>query len=141
MVPIDDDTRKFNADYIEKISEYDSENLMYSLIEEIIADNKYSSLDVVCHFPLNMLIKNPELLKPGESCYVTLMYTVEAPSNNTKVYTLINKAGIVSIINENGYKVNDADGLDNNYDMDWIQTSIYAVSLEKYVSNPDTSTR
>ena len=40
-----------------KISEYDSENLMYSLIEEIIADNKYTSLDVVCHFPLNRLIK------------------------------------------------------------------------------------
>ncbi len=52
-----------------KISEYDSENLMYSLIEEIIADNKYSSLDVVCHFPLNMLIKNPELLNEPECQY------------------------------------------------------------------------
>lgn len=52
-----------------KISEYDSENLMYSLIEEIIADNKYSSLDVVCHFPLNMLIKNPELLNEQECQY------------------------------------------------------------------------
>ena len=52
-----------------KISEYDSENLMYSLIEEIIVDNKYSSLDVVCHFPLNMLIKNPELLNEQECQY------------------------------------------------------------------------
>jgi len=52
-----------------KISEYDSENLMYSLIEEIFADNKYSSLDVVCHFPLNMLIKNPELLNEQECQY------------------------------------------------------------------------
>jgi len=52
-----------------KVSEYDSENLMYSLIEEIIADNKYSSLDVVCHFPLNMLIKNPELLNEQECQY------------------------------------------------------------------------
>ena len=52
-----------------KISEFDSENLMYSLIEEIIADNKYSSLDVVCHFPLNMLIKNPELLNEQECKY------------------------------------------------------------------------
>jgi superfamily I DNA and/or RNA helicase len=52
-----------------KISEYDSENLMYSLIEEIIADNKYSSLDVVCHFPLNMLIKNPKLLNEQECRY------------------------------------------------------------------------
>lgn len=52
-----------------KVSEYDSENLMYSLIDEIIADNKYSSLDVVCHFPLNMLIKNPELLNEQECRY------------------------------------------------------------------------
>ena len=52
-----------------KVSEYDSENLMYSLIEEIIANNKYSSLGVVCHFPLNMLIKNPELLNEQECRY------------------------------------------------------------------------
>lgn len=52
-----------------KVSEYDSENLMYSLIEDIIADSKYSSLDVVCHFPLNMLIKNPELLNEQECQY------------------------------------------------------------------------
>ncbi len=52
-----------------RVSEYDSENLMYSLIEEIIADNKYSSLNVVCHFPLNMLIKNPKLLNERECQY------------------------------------------------------------------------
>jgi hypothetical protein len=52
-----------------KISKYDSENLMYSLIEEIIADSKYSSLDVVCHFPLSMLIKKPELLNEQECRY------------------------------------------------------------------------
>lgn len=52
-----------------KISEYDSENLMYSLLEEILIDNKYSSLDVVCHFPLNMLIKDPKLLDEKECQY------------------------------------------------------------------------
>ena len=52
-----------------KVSKFDSENLMYSLIEEILADNKYSSLDVVCHFPLNMLIKNKELLNEKEYYY------------------------------------------------------------------------
>jgi len=52
-----------------KVSEFDSENLMYSLIEEIITDNKYSSLDVVCHFPMNMLIRNPELLNEQECQY------------------------------------------------------------------------
>ena len=52
-----------------KVSEYDSENLMYSLIEDIISANKYSSLEVVCHFQLNMLIKNPELLNEQECRY------------------------------------------------------------------------
>lgn len=36
--------------------------LFAHLRRDIIADNKYSSLDAVCHFPLNMLIKKPELL-------------------------------------------------------------------------------
>lgn len=61
--------RKIYLQKHKKISEYDSENLMYSLIEEIIADNKYSDLDVVCHFPLNMLIKNPDLLNEQECKY------------------------------------------------------------------------
>ena len=53
-----------------KISEYDSENLMHSLIEDIISDNKYSSLAVVCHFPMKLLIRNLELLNKQEYCYV-----------------------------------------------------------------------
>ena len=61
--------RKIYLQKYKKVSEYDSENLMYSLIEEIIADNKYASLDVVCHFPLNMLIRNPKLLNEQECRY------------------------------------------------------------------------
>lgn len=52
-----------------KISEYDSENLMYSLIEDILSGNRYASMDVVCRFPLNMLIKDPSLLDERECQY------------------------------------------------------------------------
>lgn len=52
-----------------KVSEYDSENLMYSLIEEIIADNKYSSMAVICHIPLNTVIKDTKLLNEQERKY------------------------------------------------------------------------
>lgn len=52
------------------VSEFDSENLMYSLIEEIISDNKYSCFDVVFRFSLNNLIKAPELLNEQELKYV-----------------------------------------------------------------------
>lgn len=61
--------RKAYLQKYKRVSTYDSENLMYSLIEEIIADNKYSSLDIICHFPLNMLIKNSELLSEQECQY------------------------------------------------------------------------
>lgn len=53
-----------------KISEYDSENLMYALLNDILAMKQFVSLDVVCHFPLYMLIKNPELLNDRECKYV-----------------------------------------------------------------------
>lgn len=79
-----------------KISEYDSENLMYSLLEEIITDNKYSSLDVVCHFPLNMLIRNPELLNEQECQYA--MNT--ATHLDFLIYNRIGKKKIVELLDK-----------------------------------------
>lgn len=52
-----------------KISEYDSENLMHGLIEEVLAIDKYASFAVRCHFSMNMLIKNFELLNDQERKY------------------------------------------------------------------------
>ena len=52
-----------------KISMYDSENLMYSLIKDIIADNKFSSLGVICRIPLRMLIRKFDLLSAEEYKY------------------------------------------------------------------------
>ncbi|RRD92866.1 DUF2726 domain-containing protein [Clostridiales bacterium COT073_COT-073] len=52
-----------------KVSRYDSENLMYGLLMDIIDSENYSGIDVICHFPFNMLIKNPELLNDRECEY------------------------------------------------------------------------
>lgn len=52
-----------------KISEYDSENLMHSLIEEILSEDKYSCLEVIAHYPMNLLIRNTELLNEKECQY------------------------------------------------------------------------
>lgn len=82
-----------------KISEYDSENLMYSLIGEIIADNKYSSLDVLCHFPLNMLIDNPELLNEKEYKYAMN----HATHLDFLIYNRISKKFVLAI-EVDGYK-------------------------------------
>lgn len=45
-----------------RISEYDSENLMYKLIVDVLQDDEFIHYDVISHQPLNMLIKNPEYL-------------------------------------------------------------------------------
>jgi len=52
-----------------KVSQYDSENLMQALLEEILEMDKFACLTVVCHLPMNMLIKNPELLNEEECKY------------------------------------------------------------------------
>lgn len=96
--------RKIYLQKHKKVSEYDSENLMYSLLEEIIADNKYSSLDVVWHFPLNMLIKNPELLNEEECQYAMN----PATHLDFLVYNRISKKPVLAI-EVDGYKYHKED--------------------------------
>lgn len=52
-----------------RISNFDSENLMYALITDVLHHDKFCCLEVVCHQPLNMLIRNPELLNDRECIY------------------------------------------------------------------------
>ena len=83
------------------ISEYDSENLMYALLEEVLAEDKYACLDVVCHFPMNMLIKNPELLNERECEYA--MHP--ATHIDFLLYNRISKKPVLAI---------EVDGYDNH---------------------------
>jgi len=54
------------------ISEYDSENLTYSLIEDILNKHpEYAHLDVLCHTPVRMLIKDRSLLNKDELRYIS----------------------------------------------------------------------
>lgn len=45
-----------------KISEYDSENLMYSIIDEVLHNDDFKEFDVICHQPINQLITDYSLL-------------------------------------------------------------------------------
>ena len=55
-----------------KVSEYDSENLTYALIEDIIKNNpSYSCIDVLCHYPMNILIKDYSPLSDEERKYAS----------------------------------------------------------------------
>lgn len=52
-----------------RISEYDSENLVYSLIQDTLQELNLPDMGVICHQPLNMLIHDPELLNDEECRY------------------------------------------------------------------------
>ena len=83
-----------------RISEYDSENLTYALIEDILRNNAaMHHLDVVCHLPLRMLIRDFSLLDDIERRY--------AGNGLTHVDFLIyNKVGKqpVLVIETDGYQ-------------------------------------
>ncbi|MDD4402049.1 MAG: AAA domain-containing protein [Desulfitobacteriaceae bacterium] len=53
-----------------RVSRYDSENLMYGAIKDILNCYPALSLSVICHQPLNMLIRDPKYLSDEECKYV-----------------------------------------------------------------------
>ncbi|MGL5414232.1 MAG: AAA domain-containing protein [Clostridium sp.] len=61
--------RKFNKEN-KKISEYDSENLINKLIDDILKQNEFNFLGKVIHKPLQMLIKDKKNLNEVEKEFV-----------------------------------------------------------------------
>lgn len=55
-----------------KVSEYDSENLTYSLLESILSEYpEYRHLGILCHTPLRSVIRNWSLLNKEEIKYIS----------------------------------------------------------------------
>ena len=54
-----------------KVSEFDSENLMFGLIKEVLADEKFLKYDVIPHFPINQLIKDFSKLDEQETKFAS----------------------------------------------------------------------
>jgi hypothetical protein len=104
-----------------KVSEYDSENLMYALIEEIISQSQYASLDVVCHFPLNMLIKNPKFLNEQEYQYAMN----PATHLDFLIYNRISKKPVLAI-EVDGYEYHKGDTVQSTRD------SLKNIIMQKY---------
>ena len=53
-----------------RISEYDSENLTYAMLEQIIVENaEFCHLGIVCHQPLRQLLRDVSLLSDDERTY------------------------------------------------------------------------
>lgn len=83
-----------------KVSEYNSENLMYSLIKEILNFyEEFELLDVAIHVPLRMIIRDLEMLDDNAVRYVMASGT----HVDFAIYSKINKK-IVLIIEVDGYR-------------------------------------
>lgn len=79
--------RKYN-----KVSEYDSENLMYALLEDIL--EKYNgNYDVAVHVPLNMIIRDYSLMTNDEKKYAKNNWT----HVDFLIYKTIDKSPVLAI--------------------------------------------
>ena len=103
-----------------KVSEYDSENLMFGLIEDILDCDKYSSLDVVCHQPLRTIIRNYDFLDDTEKKYVS------HPNSHIDfvIYNRIDKSVLLAI-EVDGYEYHKDDT--DQYERDLMKNHILEV--------------
>lgn len=82
-----------------KISEYDSENLMFSLISDVLKRNNWTSIGIAVHHPLSLLLANTDLLDDEERRYAMNSGT----HLDFLVYSKISKKPIL-VIEVDGYK-------------------------------------
>src|SRR3712207_8175096 len=53
-----------------RVSEYDSENLTYALIKDVLSSNAaYACLKVLCHIPVRQIIRDTSLMSMEERNY------------------------------------------------------------------------
>ena len=53
-----------------RVSEYDSENLMYALIQDELQERQEAALGVVAHQPLQLLFRDTSRMSVEEQCFV-----------------------------------------------------------------------
>jgi superfamily I DNA and/or RNA helicase len=58
-----------------RVSAYDSENLMFALISEVLKDERFLKYGVAVHVPLKMIIRDPMMLNDDEARYAMNILT------------------------------------------------------------------
>ena len=58
-----------------RVSEYDSENLMFVLLKSVISEERFSRFDIVDHIPLLMIVRDMCILSPAEKKYAANILT------------------------------------------------------------------
>ena len=83
-----------------KVSEFDSENLMFSIIEEVLANDVFSKLSVVTHQPLNTIIRDLHKLDDNEARFTMNSWT----HVDFMIYNNIDKSTVLAI-EVDGYEI------------------------------------
>jgi very-short-patch-repair endonuclease len=104
-------TRKAYLFKHKKISEYDSENLMYTVIEDVLMADEFSKLSVVAHQPLNSIIRNPHKLNDEEVNYAMNSWT----HIDFLIYNFIDKSPVLAV-EVDGYEFHKTDTVQHNRD-------------------------
>ena len=76
-----------------RISEYDSENIMYGYLTDMLRELPELTLNVICHQPLRLLIRNPDRLTDEERRYAFQPNT----HVDFMIYNQISKAPVLAI--------------------------------------------
>lgn len=123
--------KKKIIDSSRKVSIYDSENLMYGLIVNVLKDNNYVDLDVVVHLPLKEIFKNLDKLSPEE-----IEFVCNTSSHvDFMIYSKVSKKSILAI-EVDGYSYHK-EGT-NQHQRDLLKNEIfdkYALPLLRFSTN------
>lgn len=87
-----------------RISEYDSENLAYAMLERMIAENEdFSHIGILCHYPLSQLLSDVSLLSAEDREYALHPQT----HIDLLLYNRVSKQAILAI-EVDGYEFHKA---------------------------------
>jgi len=114
-----------------QVSEFDSENLMFSLILEAIREVGRDDLFVLCHYPLNELIKDPCYLNDEECQYAMN----PATHVDFLIYSKISKRPIV-VVEVDGFHYHKAGTEQAERDKKKNHVlELYGIPLMRFVTN------
>jgi len=81
-----------------RISEYDSENIAYTEIENVLQEDAFRGYNVVTQFPLSMLVRSMDNLSPEEYAYTVHPWT----KTDFLIYQKVDKHPVL-VIEVDGY--------------------------------------
>jgi len=114
-----------------KISEFDSENLMFALIKEVLGNDKFSKYDVLLHYPLRKLIKDFSKLNERERLYANH----PATHLDFLIYNRLGKSAVLAI-EVDGFAFHKKDTVQSGRDL--IKNEVlekYGIPLIRFATN------